>query len=101
MKTHRYTWEGIDQSGKRLYGIDSAFSSKAMAAQLEDNHILPLKIKRQPFTRELFKKIPQKHIHDFTRQLTILTQAGISLSQALFIIANTFQKKAMHRVETY
>jgi type IV pilus assembly protein PilC len=80
-----YTWEGRDKNGKAVQGELRALSPSSIAATLRRQGISAVKIKKKKFTRG--KKISDKDICFFTRQLSTMLKAGVPLLQSFDIIS--------------
>jgi type IV pilus assembly protein PilC len=94
-----YEWTGINNQGKRAQGIIQATDAKEAQMELQKQKVevitlaqknkLSLKIFSRP------KKIKQKDILLFTRYLSTMLTAGLSLVQALDIIAHDQENTTM------
>lgn len=80
-----FTWEGKDKNGKAVQGELRAFSPSSIAATLRRQGISAVQIKKKKFTRG--KKISDKDICFFTRQLSTMLKAGVPLLQSFDIIS--------------
>lgn len=87
-KSITFFWEGIDARGFRVHGQQQAFNKNDLIQQLEKQHIILLKIKRQYLSNLKLQsnKVTTKMIAVFTQQLATLQSAGVQLSKALDII---------------
>ncbi|MEM0514941.1 type II secretion system F family protein [Pseudoalteromonas sp. YIC-827] len=85
-----FQWVGVSSRGKKLEGELSGTSIALVKAQLRKQGITPSKVKRKP--KALFgsgqKKITAKDIAILTRQLATMLLAGVSLVQAIDMIAD-------------
>lgn len=83
-----YRWKGISSNGFRCSGELSGSNVKMIEKKLIDKNITPLNIsvKSQLSFSLINKKISKKEIVEFTQQLTLLLQTGISLQESLTII---------------
>ncbi len=85
-----FQWVGVSSRGKKLEGELSSTSVALVKAQLRKQGITPSKVKRKP--KALFgsdkKKITAKDIAILTRQLATMLLAGVSLVQAIDMIAD-------------
>jgi len=80
-----FTWERKDKNGKAVQGELRAFSPSSIAATLRRQGISAVQIKKKKFTRG--KKISDKDICFFTRQLSTMLKAGVPLLQSFDIIS--------------
>ncbi|MBC7503108.1 MAG: type II secretion system F family protein [Herminiimonas sp.] len=80
-----YAWEGKDKTGKQVRGEQRAFSEAVVNATLRRQGILVTKVKKKSFKSG--KKIKEKDISLFTRQLATMMKAGVPLLQSFDIVA--------------
>ncbi len=80
-----YTWEGKDKNGKAVQGELRALSQSSIAATLRRQGISAVQIKKKQFAKG--KKISDKDICFFTRQLSTMIKAGVPLLQSFDIIS--------------
>ncbi len=85
VKEHTYAWEGKDRQGKLVRGEMRAGGDAVVASQLRRGGILATKIKRR--RAKSGKKIVDKDITLFTRQLATMMRSGVPLLQAFDIVA--------------
>lgn len=78
-----FKWTGKDQTGKTISGEMRATSEAAVQASLRRQTITVIKIKKAPVARG--KKITEKDIALFIRQLATMLRSGVPLIQALEI----------------
>lgn len=84
-KEQVYAWEGTDKSGKRVKGEIRAGGEAQVNAMLRRQGIKVSRVKKQ---RGSFgKKITDKDIALFTRQLATMMKSGVPLLQAFDIVA--------------
>ncbi len=79
----RYAWEGKDKSGKTVKGEIRAVGSSAASAQLRRQGIQVSSVKK---AKTGGKKITEKDIALFTRQLATMLKSGVPLLQAFDIV---------------
>ncbi len=79
-----FAWEGKDRNGKNVRGEMRAAGDALVNASLRKQGILVTKIKKQTFRRG--KKIRDKDVTLFTRQLATMMKAGVPLLQAFDIV---------------
>jgi len=80
-----FEWEGKDRKGKTFSGEQRAESQAEVTATLRKQGLTIVKLKKRKAARG--KKITQKDIAYFTRQLSTMLKAGIPLLQSIDIIA--------------
>ena len=97
-----FAWEGKDRNGKSVRGEMRAAGDALVNASLRKQGILVTKIKRQTFRRG--KKIRDKDVTLFTRQLATMMKAGVPLLQAFDIVgrghANASVSKLLNDVRS-
>lgn len=80
-----FAWEGKDKMGRIVKGEMRAGGEAVVMATLRRQGILATKVKKQTFRSG--KKITEKDIAIFTRQLATMMKAGVPLLQAFDITA--------------
>jgi len=85
IKETLYTWEGRDRSGKQVRGELRASGENVVSATLRRQGILVTKVKKRSLRSG--KKITDKDITLFTRQLATMMKAGVPLLQSFDIVA--------------
>lgn len=95
-----FIWEGIDKGGNRVKGEQSGYSETLIKAQLRQQGIKPIKVKKKP--KSLFsarpKKITTKDIAVFSRQLATMLTAGVPLVQAFDIVGRGHENPSMQKL---
>ncbi len=94
-KDFLYAWEGKDKSGKSIKGEARATGEAALSAQLRRQGITVSKIKR---SRGGGKKITEKDISLFTRQLATMMKSGVPLLQAFDIVGKGHSNPSVSRL---
>ena len=84
-KEYVFSWEGSDRKGRKIKGDIRAASQAVANAQLRRQGITVIKIKKQSGASK-GKKITDKDITLFTRQLATMMKAGVPLLQAFDIV---------------
>jgi type IV pilus assembly protein PilC len=84
VKEIMYAWEGKDRQGKVVKGEMRAAGENIVSATLRRQGILVTKIKKKSFSSG--KKITDKDITLFTRQLATMMKAGVPLLQSFDIV---------------
>jgi type IV pilus assembly protein PilC len=85
VKLYNYSWTGKDKSGKTIRGEVRAGGEHVVLAQLRRQGVQVTGVKK--ITRRGGKKISEKDITFFTRQLAVMMKAGVPLLQAFDIVA--------------
>ena len=80
-----FVWEGRDKSGKQVRGEMRAQSPSIVNVTLRRQGIATTKVKKKSFRSG--KKITDKDISLFTRQLATMMKAGVPLLQSFDIVA--------------
>ncbi|HWW04114.1 type II secretion system F family protein [Collimonas sp.] len=80
-----YLWEGKDKKGKVMRGELRAGSETVVNVTLRRQGILVTKVKKKTFRNG--KKVSEKDISLFTRQLATMMKAGVPLLQSFDIVA--------------
>ena len=80
-----FTWEGKDRTGKIVKGEMRAAGEAVVGSTLRRQGIVVTKIKQRSFSSR--KKIKEKDIALFTRQMSTMMKAGVPLLQSFDIIA--------------
>ncbi|MEO8407555.1 MAG: type II secretion system F family protein, partial [Oxalobacteraceae bacterium] len=80
-----FAWEGKDKTGKSVRGEIRAGGEAVVSVTLRRQGILVTKIKKKNFRSG--KRITDKDITLFTRQLATMMKAGVPLLQAFDIVA--------------
>ena len=83
-KLYNFVWEGKDRSGKLIKGEVKAGGEAVVTATLRRQGINVVKVKRQRLGSG--RKVTQKDITFFTRQLATMLKAGVPLLQAFDIV---------------
>ena len=91
----RYSWEGKDKSGKAVKGEIRAAGTAVASAQLRRQGIQVSSLKK---TKTGGKKITEKDITLFTRQLATMLKSGVPLLQAFDIVGKGHNNPAVARM---
>lgn len=87
IKDATFLWEGMDKKGKKIKGQMLAGGEAVVTAQLRRQGITVTKVRKQSALFAATKKITEKDIALFTRQLATMMKAGVPLLQAFDIVA--------------
>ena len=85
VKEYTYLWEGVDRSNRQVRGESRAASVTVVTTNLRRQGIRIVKIRRQTFRGG--RKVNEKDITFFTRQLATMLKAGVPLLQSFEIVA--------------
>jgi type IV pilus assembly protein PilC len=99
VKDVTFLWEGMDKRGKKVKGQMQAGGMAMVNAQLRKQGITVTKVKKQS---TLFstanKRITEKDVTLFTRQLATMMKAGVPLLQSFEIVARGHSNPSMQRL---
>jgi type IV pilus assembly protein PilC len=99
--TTAYRFTALDQSGKKVSGVEMALSSGAVHMALLERGLEPLEVttKKSVLSFELTKKkVPRSDVMNFTRQLAVFMKAGIPIMEALEVIVEETQNKILRQI---
>jgi len=96
VKDRIFVWEGKDKTGKLVRGEMRASGEAVVNATLRRQGILATKVKAQRLGRG--KKITDKDITLFTRQLATMMKAGVPLLQAFDIVGKGHANPAVGKL---
>jgi type IV pilus assembly protein PilC len=85
VKEYTFIWEGIDRNNRQVRGESKAASETVVTTNLRRQGIRVVKIRRQTFRGG--RKVNEKDITFFTRQLATMLKAGVPLLQSFEIVA--------------
>jgi type IV pilus assembly protein PilC len=91
-----FTWEGKDKSGKTIQGELRASGESVVKASLRRQGILVTKVRKKKIRSG--KRVSEKDIALFTRQLATMMKAGVPLLQAFDIIAKGHANPSMSKL---
>ena len=92
-KEHVYAWEGKDRSGKTVRGELRAAGETIVNVTLRRQGILVTKVKKKVYRSG--KKITDKDLTMFTRQLATMMKAGVPLLQSFDIVGKGHANPSM------
>ncbi len=96
VKLNNYQWEGRDKSGRLIRGDMRAASDTIVTATLRRQGINVAKVKKAKTSGG--KRITDKDVSLFTRQLATMMKAGVPLLQSFDIVAKGHSNPAMGRM---
>ncbi len=85
VKEFTYLWEGMDRNNRQVRGEVRAASETVVTTNLRRQGVRVTKIKRQTFRGG--KKVGEKEVTFFTRQLATMLKSGVPLLQSFEIVA--------------
>lgn len=91
-----FHWEGRDKQGRVIKGEMRAGGESVVAASLRRRGVMATKIKKQSFSRG--RKISEKDLALFTRQLSTMLRAGVPLMQCFDIVGRGHSNPSMSRL---
>ncbi len=85
----RFEWEGVNRSGEAAKGVLMADSADAVSSALRRQKIRATRIApaREGFAFKFRRKIDQQKVAIFTRQFSVMIDAGLPLVQCLEILS--------------
>ncbi len=96
----KYRYNAFDDAGNKVSGVETANSSGAAHLALLERGYQTIVVseKKSVLQFELTKKmVPRKDIMHFSRQLAVFVKAGISIMEALEVIADETPDKLLQR----
>src|ERR1035437_11144301 len=96
-----YRYSALDESGKRVTGVEMALSTGAAHVMLLERGLQPLEVntKQSILKFEITKKkVPRQDVMNFTRQLAVFMRAGIPIMEALEVIVEETQNKMLKAI---
>lgn len=97
----QFDWKGRKRTGETVEGVISADNKDAAFASLRRQQIVPVKIKEKGKELALPKfggGVPVKDLSIFTRQFSVMIDAGLPVVQCLEILANQQENRIFKRV---
>ena len=96
VQDYLYSWVGQDRSGKAVRGEMRANGENVVVAQLRRQGLSFVKVKKQRVGSG--RKITEKDITIFTRQLAVMMKAGVPLLQAFDIVGKGHSNPAVQKL---
>ena len=84
VKEFTFVWEGVDRNNRQVRGETRAASETVVTTNLRRQGIRVTKVKKQSFRGG--RRVGEKDITLFTRQLAVMMKAGVPLLQAFDIV---------------
>ena len=98
VKDATFQWEGMDKRGKKVKGQLQAGGEAMVSAQLRKQGITVTKVKKQSTLFSGGKRITDKDITLFTRQLATMLKAGVPLLQSFDIVGRGHSNPSVQRL---
>ncbi|MHB1084415.1 MAG: type II secretion system F family protein [Thiobacillus sp.] len=98
VKDITFLWEGMDKRGKKVKGQMQAGGEAMVNAQLRKQGINVTKVKKLSTLFGGAKRITEKDITLFTRQLATMMKAGVPLLQSFDIVGRGHSNPSMQRL---
>ena len=96
VKEYTFLWEGVDRANRQMRGEAKGASETVVTTNLRRQGIRITKIKRQTFRGG--KRVGEREVTFFTRQLATMLRAGVPLLQAFEIVARGHSNAAFSRL---
>jgi type IV pilus assembly protein PilC len=96
VKEYLFIWEGVDRNNKPVRGETRGVSETVVSTNLRRQGIRISKIKRQSYRGG--RRITDKDIAFFTRQLATMLKAGVPLLQSFDIVARSHSNARFSRL---
>ncbi|MEI6547893.1 MAG: type II secretion system F family protein [Burkholderiales bacterium] len=96
VKTFTFLWEGRDKGGKAIRGEMRAGGDAVVRSTLRRQGITATKVRKQRYRSG--KKVTEKDITVFTRQLATMMKAGVPLLQSFDIVAKGSDKQSVAKL---
>jgi type IV pilus assembly protein PilC len=96
VKTFTFLWEGRDRGGKAIRGEMRAGGDAVVRSTLRRQGITVTKVKKQHY--KTGKKVTEKDITLFTRQLSTMMRAGVPLLQSFDIVAKGSENQSVAKL---
>ena len=100
-KMLKFRYDALDDTGKKISGVEMALSAGAAHLALRERHLQPLEVKEKSsiLKFEITKKrAPRKEVMNFSRQLAVFMAAGIPIMEALEVIVEETSGNLMKNV---
>ncbi len=91
-----FVWEGKDKAGRAVRGEMRASGIAGVQSALRRRGVLPIKVKKQRLSGG--RKITDKDLSIFTRQLATMLKAGVPMLQSFDIVSRGHSNPAVSRL---
>jgi type IV pilus assembly protein PilC len=82
-----FAWVGRTRAGQVVHGERAAESGDALTALLRREQITVTKVAEAPKKEERYRRVPDRNLAIFTRQFSVMIDAGLPLVQCLELLA--------------
>jgi len=90
-----YAWVGRTRTGQIVKGERAAETTEALTDALRREQILVTKVAAAAKKQQRFRKVPPKNLAIFTRQFSVMIDAGLPLVQCLELLGKEEPHKAL------
>lgn len=99
----KFFYIAVGNDGKKIKGFVEATETSKAAEYLRERHLTPIRIEQQKghthtLHFQIFKRVGNKDIALFTRQVSTMLTSGLTLTQSLEIIRNQVRKQSVAAV---
>ena len=95
-----YAWAGRTRNGQIVKGERAAETPAALTDALRREQILVTNVTQAPKKEQRFKKVPERNLAVFTRQFSVMIDAGLPLVQCLELLEKEEpDKRLKHAIE--
>jgi len=82
-----YAWVGKTRAGQIVHGERAAASGEALTTALRKEQITVTRVGPAPKKEEKYRRVPDRNLAIFTRQFSVMIDAGLPLVQCLELLA--------------
>src|SRR5690349_17874000 len=90
-----YAWVGRTRTGQIVKGERAAETTDALTDALRREQILVTKVAAAAKKQQRFRKVPPKNLAIFTRQFSVMIDAGLPLVQCLELLGKEEPHKSL------
>jgi len=90
-----FAWVGRTRNGQIVKGERAAESSEALTDALRREQILVTQVKEAARKQQRFKRVPDRNLAVFTRQFSVMIDAGLPLVQCLELLGKEEPNKSL------
>lgn len=99
----KFTYRAVTKDGKIVQGITEAKEQSDVATYLRSHNFIPIRIGKQPSVGSFdffpfLNKVKNSDVVFFTRQLSSMLGAGLTLIEGLRVLKEQTEKKAMNEI---
>jgi type IV pilus assembly protein PilC len=96
-----YAWVGRTRAGQIVHGERTAESGEALTAALRREQITVTKVGAAAKKEEKYRRVPDRNLAIFTRQFSVMIDAGLPLVQCLELLAKEEPDKRLAKAIDY